>query len=248
MARHILPLIPPHNIYVEPFFGGGAIYFAKPKSNVEIINDINHFVVNFFQQTQTNFNALQKRVVATAFSRGLYKDALVVYNNPHLFTNVDKAWSFWILCNEGYAAKIGTWGYGTKENKRELAVASKRKQFLQELSDRLALTQIESFDAVRLIELRDREETFFYIDPPYIDSAQGHYTGYTHEHYRNLLETLSNIKGKFLLSSYPSELLDEFRAKNGWHQIEFKQPTMASKNRKEKIEVLTANYPIEMFD
>jgi DNA adenine methylase len=244
MARHILPLIPNHVTYVEPFFGGGAIYFAKEQSQVEVINDLNHFVVNFFTQVKTNFSALQKRVQATPFSRGLYKDALLMYNSPHLFTDLDRAWAFWILCNEGYASKIGTWGYGTNENKRERSIAAKRDNFLELFAQRLGETQIESLDAVRIIELRDRTQTFFYVDPPYIDSAQGHYSGYTHVHYNQLLSTLANIKGKFLLSSYPSEMLDSYTKKNGWYQLEFKQPTMASPTRKDKIEVLTANFPI----
>jgi DNA adenine methylase len=46
MARHIVPLIPAHTTYVEPFFGGGAIYFLKTPSEVEVINDTNRFVVN----------------------------------------------------------------------------------------------------------------------------------------------------------------------------------------------------------
>lgn len=37
----ILPMIPTHKIYCEPYFGGGAIFFAKGKSYLEAINDIN---------------------------------------------------------------------------------------------------------------------------------------------------------------------------------------------------------------
>jgi DNA adenine methylase len=77
----------------------------------------------------------------------------------------------------------------------------------------------------------------------------GHYDGYTEADYTKLLETLSNIKGKFLLSSYPSEILDEYSQKNGWHTVMVDRPLVASnganeKKRKRKIEVLTANYPI----
>jgi len=111
MARHIVPLIPAHTTYVEPFFGGGAIYFLKTPSEVEVINDTNRFVVNFFQQIKANFDSLQIEVQTTPHSRSLYKDALVMYDNPHLFTDLQRAWAFWILCNEGYAGKIGSWGY-----------------------------------------------------------------------------------------------------------------------------------------
>jgi DNA adenine methylase len=41
LLKYLLPLIPQHKMYCEPFFGGGAVFFAKPKSEVEVINDIN---------------------------------------------------------------------------------------------------------------------------------------------------------------------------------------------------------------
>ena len=41
MLKHILPLIPQHHLYVEPFFGGGAVFWAKEPCEVEIINDYN---------------------------------------------------------------------------------------------------------------------------------------------------------------------------------------------------------------
>ncbi len=41
MVRHILPLIPVHNLYCEPFVGGGAVYWKKEPSKVEVINDTN---------------------------------------------------------------------------------------------------------------------------------------------------------------------------------------------------------------
>jgi DNA adenine methylase len=245
MARHILPIIPTHTTYVEPFFGGGAIFFAKPPSKVEVINDLNQFVINFYTQMKTNFMQLQQKIQATAFSRSLYKDALVMYENPHLFSDVERAWAFWILCNQGYAGKIGSWGYGTIDNKREYSIARKRDAFLEEFCKRLEHTQIECADALRIIELRDREGTFFYIDPPYYNSNLGHYGGYTELDFENLLKLIGNLKGKFLLSSYPSAILDRYTAEKGWFQKEFKQVCPASSLRKQKTEVLTANYPID---
>lgn len=246
MARHILPIIPTHTTYVEPFFGGGAIFFAKPPSKVEVINDLNKFVVNFYHQMKNNFASLQQKIQSTAFSRGLYKDALIMYEHPHLFTDVEKAWAFWILCNQGYAGKIGTWGYGTIDNKRENSIARKRDAFLEEFCKRLETTQIECADALRIIELRDREGTFFYVDPPYHNANMGHYGGYTAMDFENLLKLLGTIKGKFLLSSYPSEILDNYTKANNWYQKEFKQVCPASPLRKQKIEVLTANYSLEI--
>jgi len=49
LLKYLLPLIPQHKLYCEPFFGGGAVFFAKPKSDVEVINDINGEVINFLK-------------------------------------------------------------------------------------------------------------------------------------------------------------------------------------------------------
>jgi DNA adenine methylase len=91
MARHILPLIPEHRLYAEPFFGGGAIFFGKPKSHTEVINDLNTFVVNFYDQLKNNFAGLQRLIQATLHSRHAYRSAKVMYDNPQLFDALQKA-------------------------------------------------------------------------------------------------------------------------------------------------------------
>ena len=69
---------------------------------------------------------------------------------------------------------------------------------------------------------------------------KGHYGGYTEEDFGRLLEVLSEVKGRFMLSSYPSELLTERTATHGWHTVEVEQQRSAGGGR--KVEVLTMNY------
>jgi DNA adenine methylase len=112
---------------------------------------------------------------------------------------------------------------------------------------RLQQVQIECCDALRIIKSRDTADTFFYLDPPYVGSDQGHYDGYTQEDFNTLLETLANIKGKFLLSSFRNKRLTDFTGRNGWETMEIKMACPMSNKYKvprTKIEVLTANYPI----
>lgn len=246
MLRHILPIIPEHHIYCEPFAGGLAVFFGKKPSRVEIVNDVNRFVTAFYKQAQSNFDALQARIRETLHARSAYDDAMLIYKNPthFAFTDLDRAWAFWVGTNMGFACHIGSWGYGTADNKRENSLANKRENFTEVLTKRLEHTQIECRDALLVIKARDRENTFHYIDPPYFNSNMGHYGGYTEQDFRNLLEVCGNLKGKFLLSSYPSDALAEAVAQNGWYQKEFKMAISASKYRKPKTEVLTANYPI----
>ncbi|MGD1834960.1 MAG: DNA adenine methylase, partial [Nitrososphaeraceae archaeon] len=111
--------------------------------------------------------------------------------------------------------------------------------------------QIECTDALRIINSRDQKDAFFYCDPPYFNSDCGHYDGYSKEDFEALLTLLSSIKGKFLLSSYPSDILSEYNEKHGWYQKQIKQTISVANNNKKpnksKIEVLTANYNFEVL-
>jgi DNA adenine methylase len=244
LAALIISNIPEHTTYCEPFFGGGAVFFRKGKSKVEIINDLNQFVVNFYIQAKTNFSELQHLVQSTPHSRRKWRDALVMCEHPHLFTDIERAWAFWCLTTQGYAGKIGTWGFGTISPCSERRVKNCRNQFDETLAERLDQVQIECNDALYLLEMRDRPSTFFYLDPPYFNSHMGHYGGYTEDDFERLLQRCAALQDKFLLSSYPSAILDKYTQENGWHQVEIEQVVTASIKRKRKTEVLTANYPI----
>lgn len=248
LISKILPLIPKHHTYIEPFFGGGALYFAKEKSPSEIINDTSDFVINFYKVLKTNFEELKIKVDSTLYSRVTYKVCLVMYRMPHLFNDLQKAWAFWILTSQGFSGIIGSWSYD-KDSAKAKTSNNKKLRFTKDLAKRLETTQIENTDALKVITSRDTINTFNFIDPPYINADQGHYSGYAEEEYINLLNALTNIKGKFLLTTYHSEILNEYVKKNGWHQIEIEKPLTAYKSkggkRKRKIEVFTMNYKIK---
>ncbi len=245
LLKYLFPLIPKHRIYCEPFFGGGALFFAKPRSEVEIINDSNSEVINFFKVVQTKFPQLQKLIRSSLHSRELYRQAMVVYKNPDMFTDLRRAWALWVGTNQGFASLIGSWGFG-KQNSKEKALANKREGFTRDYARRLEQVQVEHNDALKVIQRADSGETFFYIDPPYIGSDQGHYSGYSEEEYKKLLETLSKVKGKFLLSGYPSKLLKEFAKKYKWKVRGIKKSVAVTKlTDKKKTELMISNYDPE---
>ncbi|MBN1404175.1 MAG: DNA adenine methylase, partial [Opitutales bacterium] len=51
LARYILPLIPAHRCYVEPFCGGLGMFLSRevPCCTVEVINDFNGDLINLFR-------------------------------------------------------------------------------------------------------------------------------------------------------------------------------------------------------
>ena len=248
MINHILPLIPDHITYVEPFFGGGAILFAKEKSSAEIINDLNGEVINFYQQCKENFEMVRKLISKTEYySRIDHRKAGLIYDNPDCFSPVERAWAFWMQTNFSFSSKIkGGWAYEFKGSGCIRRFIKKRDTFDKPIKDRLSNVYIENKDALDLIRCADSENTFFYIDPPYPNTNQGHYKGYSLDDFESLLRVLSDIKGKFLLSSYPYPVLTEYAVSNKWEQKEIIQQlsAIAGKIRsgRKKIECLTWNY------
>jgi DNA adenine methylase len=250
LAARIVRLIPPHKVYAEPFIGGAAVFFAKPASEVEIINDINSEIVNFYEILQRDFPALQSMINISLHSRKVYKHARVVYENPDMFDPIKRAWAFWILANMGFGAMLDSGFACDTGGKVTQTFNGKKDAFTEQLAIRIQNVQIECRDALKIIRSRDTEDTFFYCDPPYPDTDQGHYDGYSSADFRELLETLSKIEGRFLLSSFRHDYLAVYMEKYKWSQFEIRMAKpMSAQNGAgrtlQKIEVLTANYPIE---
>jgi DNA adenine methylase len=248
LAKTILGFIPPHRLYCEPFLGGAAIFFAKEPSKVEVLNDTNGEIVNFYEVLKRDFTALEKEVAITLHSRARHRQARVIYENPDMFDRIKRAWAIWVLANGSYGCKLdGGYAYSRIGNNHSRALDNKRQEFSVDYAKRLERVQIESCDALKVIKSRDVDEAFFYLDPPYVGSDQGHYDGYTQEDFDALLTVLKRIKGKFLLSSYRNKTLAEFSRENNWSTLELKMsnPMVHKyKSQRKKIEVLTANYPI----
>jgi DNA adenine methylase len=247
LAATILKLIPAHKIYVEPFIGGAAIYFAKEPAPCEVINDTNGELVNFYEVLKRDFPALQQEIEISLLSRKRHHQASVIYNNPDMFDRVKRAWAVWMLANTSYGAKLKESFSYDRKGKFGLKLNNKKAAFGTEYAVRLQNTQIECCDALRIIRSRDTPETFCYCDPPYIGADQGHYDGYSQADFENLLDTLANMQGKFLLSSYRNAALGDYVKRYGWDTVEIRMSlSMAVRyeNKKQKIEVLTANYPI----
>ena len=243
MLKYILPLIPKHEIYVEPFAGGAAVFWAKEPAPVEVINDTNKEVINFYQVVQKDFDSLQKEIQTTLHSREQFRQAVIVYENADMFIPLKRAWAFWVLSCQSFSASIATgWRYG-RSKKVETLIDKKRQSFTAEIKERLELTQIECNDAIKVIQSRDTPDTFFYCDPPYFNANMGHYDGYSKQDFTDLLETLSHVQGKFLLSSYPSDILTEYTKRYGWKtSLVHRNLGMKREGARSKTEVLTMNY------
>jgi len=246
MLSEILPKIPPHTIYGEPFFGGGAVFWGKKPSRVEVVNDINNRLITFYKVLKYDFEDLLKLADETFHSRSQHKDSGTVYLSQadEVTDPLACAWAVWVQTNMSFATRIGgTFGYD-RSGSSALKLYNKKKSFIDAYQERMKRVTIESYDALKVIKTYDSVDTFFYLDPPYVSSDQGHYSGYKLEDFKALLEVCANMKGKFLLSSYPETLLTDYRISRGW-KSEDHVKTLAVGPRKEpkkKTECLTWNY------
>lgn len=198
---------------------------------------------------QNEFVELEKMIRISLHSRSLHNDASVVYNNPHMFSPIKRAWAVWILAAQSFSSMLdGTWGYDRIKGSTSRKISARRRDFTEDYAIRIQDVQIECTDALRVIRSRDFKDAFIYCDPPYFNSDCGHYDGYTKEDFEMLLSTLAVIDGKFLLSSYPSDLLAEYSLKHKWKTKKIEQRVSVAngtgKPGKNKTEVLTANYDL----
>lgn len=246
MLRHILPKIPPHHTYIEPFFGGGAVFFSKPPSQAEVINDINHRLITFYKVLKYDFEDLLSKADETFHSRAQHKESGLIYKSQtdEITDPLACAWSVWVQTNMSFATQIGsTFGYD-RSGSSALRLFNKKKNLTDVFQERMKRVTIESYDALKVIKTYDSPETFFYLDPPYVSSDQGHYSGYTIEDFKALLDVCANMKGKFLISSYPEPLLVEYRSRFNW-KAEDHEKTLAVGPRKvpkKKVECLSWNF------
>lgn len=248
LAKTIVALIPEHTTYTEAFAGGAAVFFLKSKVQNEILNDTDNFVTIFYKVLHEDFEALKSKINVTAYSRVVYNVALNMYKHPVFFSDLQRAWAFFVLTNMGFSGRIGSFGCYTKGTKA-MGWEKKKELFTPELRNRLKGTQIECTDALKILTLRDSPDTLHYIDPPYFNSNMGHYGTYTKDDFIKLLQVLSKMKGKFILSSYPSDELELYTKEFGWHTKTIEQLVSANQTKSKKIktktEVLTANFPLE---
>jgi len=229
MASKIVPLIPRHTVYVEPFCGGAAIFFAKPWPQVtnthhyrEVINDHDKRLINFYQQLRDNGPALIDALQLTLYSEHEHQIAKELDCEDKLeaarryYVNVQQ--SFSNVLGGGWARKVFSRNNG--------ATWSNKIAQLPDYLDRMASVVITCDDALKIIKQWDSPQTFFYCDPPYPAAYQGHYNGYTMEHFQELVNTLDACQGSFILSNYdqPMEMPKD------WERFEF-EATASSRGR-----------------
>ena len=239
MSQVILELIPQHKIYVEPFAGGAAVYWYKDRSQKEILNDLDFDLINFYKCVKYYAYELEFIIKSIHYNRVTLKNGYDLMKCPHNtdFINITRAAVFWYCQNSSYNG-TGTSGYSSR--------ADNKKDYINyDYQNRLSDTDIFCTNAIDVIIAYDSPDTLFYLDPPYFNASQCYYANLTKDDYINLLDILTNIKGKFILSGYPSFLLHQYSQLFKWKTARFEMPLSSCLGvgiMRNKVEELTTNF------
>jgi DNA adenine methylase len=121
-----------------------------------------------------------------------------------------------------------------------------KANFTVELKALLEKCTIEQDDAINVIRQYDSPGAFHYLAPPYVNCNMGHYENmFGEENLRELLDTISGIQGKFMLTMYPNDMIRKYAETNDWtiHRINRTVSAENTKRRKQE-EWMVCNYAL----
>lgn len=245
LANWICSFIPEHEVYCEPFFGGGAVFFNKPRCHIETINDLHGEVVNYFKVLRDNGQELLELIDITPYSREEYDKSYELVESD---SDLERARKFCVRCWQGFGcANLYHNGFKSGQQKKSPNPAKswdKLPGTLFEAKERLKGVQIECLEAMELLKRYNTEDVFIYLDPPYLlDTRKGYL--YKHEMSReqhiDLLEMIKNHPSKIMVSGYDNDLYNEYLV--GWNK---EQKKTNAEQGIERVETLWMNYDIQM--
>lgn len=233
----IISHFPEHRVYLEPFFGSGAVFFRKEPAYIETINDIDDEVVNLFRVCREKPQELATAVNLTPFARREYLSCAEVSSDP-----IEQARRTLVR----YHQSIGT--NNSKGNSwKNVQVAGGPRcdtmwnylpEAICQCCERLKNAQIENTDALRLIERYNSDDVLIYCDPPYLPDVLSttkavYGAELSLERHRELLQILKKSKAKVVLSGYDNELYNSELA--DWETDEIQTNIQQGLLRTEKI-------------
>lgn len=227
IARKIVPLLPPHDKYVEPFAGGAAVLFAKgdcvssvsDRHYIEVINDLDGDVVNVYRvlQNEQKSESLMRRLSCTPYSQSEFCRAHAIYSEHRqdgllpadvvdADGDVERAWAFLVVVGQGFSFTMTrSWGVDLQGQTDRPRWFSGTVDRLSPFLSRLRSVYIECVDALECMRKWDSPSTLFYCDPPYVGVSPGPYPEFSQPDFDSLVSFLDSCQGSFVLSAYEND-------------------------------------------
>lgn len=241
LGAWIISFFPPHTNYSEPFFGGGSVFFQKPRSIMETVNDLDSDVVNYFRVLREQPQELIDLICLTPWSREEFQLNQVRTDNA-----LENARRFFTraLMAMGRSPLDPTTGPRMVKNgqklfsTRFLKFDSESTEHLLQVAQRLQGVQIENKRFEKFIPDYDTVEGLTYADPPYVLSertGKGYIHEFSEEDHRNLAELLRACKGSVVLSGYACPLYVDLYEEHGWTRHDIPSKTNSGKSQIESV-------------
>lgn len=241
LREWILSYVPKHSVYVEMSCGASSVLLSKERSKVEVLNDLDGNITNFFTVLRDEPKKLIRKINFTPYSEKSLKFAIDSIDKTR--DPIDRAWKFYTICwmsmrandirksNLDFRAK----GNLSEEGGHNPARLFSKIKHLYQISERLRGVFILEKNALELAEIYDSLGTLFYLDLPYLANSRNTKNLYTKEFSKieqhiPVLESLTKIKGMAIVSHYPHPLYDEIFA--GWEVVT--KSTLANSMQKRK--------------
>jgi len=245
IAKYLIEIIPKHNLYIEPFFGGGNMFFSKPPSKMEIINDLSDNIFSLYKviADENKYKQLQHRLELTPYHAKFRDDYKQKLNEK--LTIEDRAF-YYLYVNRTSFNGVG--GFSCTKLIRNNMIRSVSDYLsliphLEEIHNRLRNAVVENKDALELIQKYDDNDVFFYLDPPYVQSTRRSNQKYmiemSDEDHERMINLILKSKAKIMLSGYDNEIYNNL-VENGWNRLELKSPNSCS----DATEYVWINYEI----
>lgn len=190
LAKHLLPIFPEHTCYVEPFCGAAALFFLKPISQVEVLNDINGDLVCLYRVVQNHLEEFCRQFKYALISRQIY--GWLSDTPPEVLTDIQRAARFFYLQKLGFGGKVSGRTFGTATTSPPRMNLTRIEEDLSQAHIRLARVYVEHRSWSACVEKYDRAETFFYLDPPYW-KTEGYGVAFPFEEYQRLAEAMRSM-------------------------------------------------------
>jgi len=227
LAEWIVSNLPPHTCYCEPFCGGARVLFAKPRSRIEVVNDLDRGVTSALRACRDCPDELAHLLSLTPYSRGEFEDAVEAANGQYGDDLVEAARQFLVLVEQGRNAQSkpsrSSWRTQrpTTRSGRAERGWTRVPDVVRDATTRLREVVVECRPAEFVLEFYDGPETLFYLDPPYHPrtcDVSGYQYKLTVEAHEKLAEQLAGIQGMALLSGYRHDDYDKWYA--GWRRLD----------------------------
>jgi len=253
-AKWLISHFPQRRVYVEPFGGAGNVLLRMFPSDVEVFNDLDGRIVNFYRvlRDRKQFQELVRLLNLTPYSR---KEFSCQADQPEPDDPVKRAWWFFVRLRQCLGGsgmgkvQPSYWATSTRSRRRMAEPVSKYLSAidgLPDIVDRIATVMIECMPAIDLIRKYDGPDVFFYCDPPYMPNTRNPQTGtrYSYEmsvdDHRELLEVLLSVAGRVAISGYSCDLYDNLLA--SWRAERLKTKSRMSNSGQERVEMLWMNW------